>query len=228
MSTLLLGFLIGIYHALEVDHLAAVAALVSRKTSIKKSIKSASVWGLGHAITLFMFGAAAIIINTTIPQQLARWLELAVGLMLILLGLDVIRKMLRDKVHYHSHEHENGQEHFHAHSHRGETGHVRHEHEHDDKFPLRSLFVGLMHGMAGSAALILLTLDKVENIWQGFLYMLLFGFGTILGMALISALIALPLRRSASGMTLLHNTSQGVIGIFSSLVGIYVVLDFLK
>jgi len=222
MSILLLGFLIGIYHALEVDHLAAVAALVGKNGNLARSVKTASIWGVGHSLTLVIFGTAAMMLNSTIPENIANRLEFMVGIMLIFLGIDVIRRMLRDKLHYHAHTHADGRTHCHAHSHKGQTEHAEHRHGHINKFPVRAFFVGLMHGMAGSAALILLALDKVQNIWAGILYLALFGFGSIVGMAAVSVLIAIPLKLSSTSMTLLHNGSQGVIGIFSTLVGVYV------
>ncbi len=226
-SLLFLGFLIGMRHALDADHLAAVAAISSQQNSIKSTIRHGAVWGLGHTTTLFLFGSIVIWMDSIVPQQLASYLEMAVGFMLIFLGLEVIRRIIRERVHYHIHRHPKQTAHFHAHSHRGENNHLQsmHQHEHEHKFPLKTLFIGFMHGMAGSAALILITMDTIDSLWMGMLYMLLFGIGSMVGMAIISAVIAIPLRASAKGMTWMHNSLQAGIGILTLVVGVSIVLQ---
>lgn len=220
-SVLLMGFLIGMRHALEADHVAAVASLVNKNHSLGDSLKHGAVWGLGHTITLVAFGSMVIVMDSLVPQRFALGLEFAVGFMLILLGIDVLRRLVKDKVHFHSHKHVNEQIHFHAHSHSGQTRHNldKHEHEHPRGFPIRALIVGLMHGMAGSAALILLTLQTVSSPLAGLLYMALFGMGSIIGMAALSAIISLPLRHSATGVSWLYNVFHIAIGITTIVLG---------
>jgi len=142
--------------------------------------------------------------------------------MLVFLGLDVLRKLIKKRIHFHLHLHDSEQ-HFHAHSHEGENHQQHnpdnHQHEHGQAFPLRALLVGLMHGMAGSAALIVLTLQTVSSTTQGFLYILFFGIGSIFGMASLSFIIAIPLRRSAQGLTWMHNGFQGMIGLATVMIG---------
>ncbi len=221
-SLLFLGLVIGMRHALEADHVAALASLTSNNQSIKDTIKHGAVWGLGHTITLFIFGGMMLLMGHSISEQLVHALEFSVGLMLIVLGLDVLRKLIKKRIHFHHHQHENEQ-HFHAHSHEGEKlqqhNPETHQHKHGKAFPLRALFVGLMHGMAGSAALIVLTLQTVSSTTQGFLYILFFGIGSIFGMASLSFIIAIPLRRSAQGLTWMHNSFQGVIGLATIMIG---------
>ena len=221
MSLLLLGFLIGMRHALEADHVAAVALLATRSRSVTQAVRTGVFWGLGHTITLFLFGTVVILVDAVVPERLAQGLELAVALLLIGLGFDVIRRVLRDRIHYHVHAHEDGARHFHAHSHSGERHHESsHRHEHPDRFPLRALFVGLVHGMAGSAALILLTLSTVESMPKALLYMLLFGLGSVLGMAMFSLIIAIPLRYWARGLTWIHNGVQVALAIVTIALGV--------
>ena len=224
-SLLLLGFLIGMRHALEADHLAAVASLSTHQHSIRDTIRHGAVWGLGHTTTLFLFGSVVIWMDSMIPDQLAFYLEIAVGFMLIALGIDVIRRVVRDRVHYHLHRHEDQNIHFHAHSHAGEQQHQQspHQHTHQWRFPYRTLMIGFMHGMAGSAALILMTLERMDSLWTGMLYMLLFGLGSMVGMALISAAIAIPLRASARGLTWMHNGLQAAIGVLTLALGLTIV-----
>ncbi len=163
------------------------------------------------------------------PEQLATYLEIAVGFVLIILGLDVLRRVLKEQIHFHLHRHKNSATHFHAHSHHGENNHSqsKHQHSHDNKFPYRTLFIGLMHGMAGAAALILLTMETIDSLWAGLLYMLLFGFGSMLGMAIISAIIAIPLRASANGLTWMFNGLQAGIGVLTLGLGVSIIVQLM-
>jgi len=214
-------------HALEADHVAAVAALATKTTSVKSAIKQGAVWGLGHTITLFLFSTIVIMTDSIIPEKFANGLEFVVGIMLVFLGGDVIRRLIRDKIHFHSHEHDNEVTHFHAHKHTNNQKHAdsTHRHEHASGFPIRALYVGLMHGMAGSAALIILTLQSVDSVTTGLFYILMFGIGSIIGMAALSFIIAIPLRHSAKGLTWLNNGLQAVIGIATIALGSTLIYD---
>ncbi|MDH3691497.1 MAG: urease accessory protein [Gammaproteobacteria bacterium] len=222
MSLLLLGFLIGMQHALEADHLAAVAALTTRSRSVAATARQGAAWGLGHTVTLFLFGSIVLWLDRAVPDRLAYALEFAVGVMLVALGVDVLRRLSKQRVHFHSHEHDDGITHFHAHSHVKATDHHNdsHRHDHAKGFALRALFVGLMHGMAGSAALILLTLQTVQSPLVGMMYIGLFGIGSIVGMAVLSATIAIPLRYSANALTWLHNGLHVTIGVVTIVLGL--------
>ncbi len=210
-------------HALEADHLAAVAAISTKEHSLRASIKHGAIWGLGHTTTLFLFGSIVIFMNTIISQQMADRLEFAVGIMLVLLGVDVLRRFIKERIHYHSHQHNNATAHFHAHSHGGERDHGQSKHDHrHEKFPYRTLFIGFMHGLAGSAALILLTLDTIKSVPLSMVYILLFGVGSIAGMALLSMVIAVPLRAS-SKLTWLHNSLQISIGFLTFGLGFSII-----
>jgi ABC-type nickel/cobalt efflux system permease component RcnA len=213
-SVIFLGFLIGMQHAMEADHVAAVASLATHSRSIGATARQGAAWGAGHALTLFLFGGFVLVMDSLVPQRFAQGLELVVGFMLVLLGADVLRRLIRDRIHFHIHQHETTT-HFHAHSHTGGQSHDDdpHEHEHPEKFPLRAMFVGMMHGMAGSAALIILALNSVSSIAQGVLYIALFGIGSILGMALLAAVISLPLRYSPRSLTWSHNGLKAAVGI---------------
>ncbi len=237
LSLLFIGFLIGMRHALEADHVAAVATLATNTNSLKSAVKHGAVWGMGHTITLFLFGSIVILTDSIMPETMASGLEFMVGIMLVFLGADVIRQMTRDRVHFHTHKHGNNKQHFHAHKHdhdncnktnnRRTTCHadINHQHKHTDAFPRKALYIGLMHGMAGSAALILLTLKTVQSPLAGLLYMLLFGIGSIAGMAALSVIIAIPLKRSEKGLTWLHNGLQGAIGIATVILGSTLIYD---
>ncbi len=226
-SILLIGLFLGMRHALEADHVAAVASIVNGKHSLTQSVRLGSMWGLGHTITLCLFGLIVLTMDTVIPTHLAQGLEIAVGVMLMLLGGDVIRRLIRDKVHFHSHQHENGNRHFHAHSHQGEISEQHqqsaHDHQHGEAIGLRALFIGLMHGMAGSAAVIILALGTASSVQQGLLYILIYGVGSIIGMAILSFAISIPLRLTAKRLTWAHNGFQVAAGAISLGLGIFIV-----
>jgi len=227
ITLLLFGFFIGMRHALEADHLAAIASISTKEHTLKASIKHGIIWGIGHTLTLFIFGVTVLLLNRSISHHTAEVLEIIVGFMLIALGVDVLRRVIKQKIHFHIHQHfhthqQNTIVHFHAHSHNEqsniECNESKHEHNHrHDKFPFRTLFIGLMHGLAGTAALILLTLDTMESFTFSLLYIALFGVGSIFGMLLLSVIIAVPLRAS-SKLTWLHNGLQ--VGIASLTVGL--------
>lgn len=220
---LTLGFLLGMRHALETDHVAAVASLATRSQGIGDTVLQGAVWGLGHTLTLFLFGSVVLLMDAVMPDRLANGLELAVGVMLIVLGLDVLRRARRQRLHFHVHRHADGTLHWHAHA-TDEPHGFLHHHEHapaqpGTRFPVRALLVGLMHGMAGSAALILLTLQTVHSVGLGMLYMALFGIGSIAGMASLSVVIAIPLRLSATRLAGMHRLLQIAVGLATLAVG---------
>src|SRR6202165_5892795 len=182
-----IGFLLGMQHALEADHIAAVSSIAARRTDISDIVKHGLTWGLVHTVTLFVFAGAAIVLGHAIPEHLARPLETAVGIMLVGLGVHVLWRLWHDRVHFHKHRHGDGAVHIHAHSHAGETvAHDRAPHTHAHGFRWRTLLVGLMHGMAGSAALLLLAVSQASSPAAGLAYVALFGIGSIVGLGGVS------------------------------------------
>ncbi len=227
-EALFLGFLIGMRHALDVDHVAAVASIASGERSVGRIVSHGAVWGIGHTLTLLLFGGAVLLLGATVSEPLARGLEFAVGVMLVALGGWVLHRLLRDRIHFHLHRHRDGVVHFHAHSHAGETGpHAskRHDHWHPRGLPVRALFVGMMHGMAGSAALLLLTATSIGSAPLGLLSIAVFGVGSILGMAALSTVIAVPLSYSARILTWGHRTLQAAIGGVTVALGMLVIYE---
>lgn len=215
-----LGFVLGMQHALEADHIAAVSSIAARRTSVGDIVRHGLTWGLGHTITLFLFAGAAIVLGHAIPEHLARPLEAAVGVMLVGLGSHVLWRLWRDRVHFHAHSH-GGTPHLHAHNHANETvPHARSAHAHAHGFRWRSLFVGLMHGMAGSAALLVLAVSQAANPLSGLLYVALFGVGSMVGMGALSAVIALPLAASARFLTWANRALQVVVGVVTISIGL--------
>ena len=213
---LLAGFLLGVKHATEPDHLAAVATVSAGRQTVAQTVRQGVAWGIGHAATLMLFGGLVLALGKAVPPWMAQALEFAVALMLIGLGADVLLRLRRQKIHFHVHHHAPSILHVHAHSHSKDS--LTHGHPHG--LPLRALSVGMMHGMAGSAALILLSLEAVESVELGLVYIALFGLGSVAGMALLSVAIAIPLSLSASGrLTWLRNGITVAVGMASCLLG---------
>jgi ABC-type nickel/cobalt efflux system permease component RcnA len=231
MLTLLgLGFILGMRHALEADHAAAVASLAIRNQSMSHTVRQGLAWGAGHTITLLAFSSVVLLLGSVIPAHVAQVLEFGVGVMLVGLGLDVIRRLRQDHLHIHVHQHDDRPPHIHAHAHRQEFRPHPVSHEHPHGFPYRALFVGLMHGMAGSAALILLTLQTVISPAQAVGYIFIFGLGSTLGMGMLSLVMAIPLWYSSHSLTGLHRGLQTCVGVGTTVFGLIVIsrnLDWL-
>ena len=221
-----LGFLLGLQHALEPDHIAAVSSIAARRTSIGDIVKHGLTWGLGHTLTLFVFAGAAILLGHAIPEKVSQPIETAVGIMLVGLGAHVLWRLWRDRVHFHAHDHADGTTHVHAHSHAGETlPHARTAHVHGHGFRWRTLLVGLMHGMAGSAALLVLTVSQAPSPVTGLGYVALFGVGSMIGMGVLSSVIAVPLAASARWLTWANRALQVAVGLVTIAIGIHAIIE---
>jgi len=222
---LLMGFILGVKHAMEADHVAAVATLAAQQTTVKRAVRQGVAWGIGHASVLFVFGGLVLLLGAALPEKVAHSLEFAVGVMLIILGIDVIRRLRQERLHFHAHRHEGGVMHLHMHSHAGQPNHDHHGHDHPQRmpFPRRALFVGMVHGMAGSAALILLSLATAPSVAAGLLYMAVFGVGSILGMAVMSVVIAVPLRAAATLRGSVRNWLTVGVGVSTCVLGALIV-----
>jgi hypothetical protein len=221
-----LGFLLGMQHALEADHIAAVSSIAARRSRVGDIVRHGLTWGLGHTLTLFAFAGAALLLGHAIPESVARPIETAVGIMLVGLGSHVLWRLWRDRVHFHRHGHGDGTVHFHAHSHAGEIApHARTAHAHEHGFRWRTLLVGLMHGMAGSAALLVLTVSQAPSPAVGLGYVALFGIGSMIGMGALSTLIAVPLAVTARWLTFANHGLQAVVGTVTIAIGIRTVVE---
>ena len=227
LSILVVGLLLGMQHATEADHLAAVATLATRQSSLAQTLRQGLAWGIGHTLTLMLFGGAVFVLGQAISPGLEQALETAVGIMLVVLGVDVSRRLVRERIHFHPHRHDAGAEHVHAHSHRGDARHdvAPHRHAHMKRWPLRALAVGMMHGLAGSAALVMLSLKAAPSLSLGLGYIAVFGLGSIAGMALLSVVVALPLRLSAGYLVGLHRGMTALVGVFSCALGVSIVVE---
>ncbi len=206
-SILGLGLLLGMKHAFDADHIAAVAAMPSKKSSF-----AGMFWGFGHTISLLIVGLIVLVYKIPIPEYVSLSLEFIVSIMLVILGINVLYKIRTEKIHAHKHKHGN-HKHLHFHSHKLTKNHG---HNHI-KNPL---IVGLVHGLAGSAALTLLVLTTIDSIILGLFYILLFGAGSIIGMTLISSIISLPFKLIPNRLTKTRKLLRVSAGSLSILIGL--------
>ena len=245
LSIVVLGFFLGMRHATDGDHVIAVSTIVSRYRSVKHAVAIGAIWGVGHTLTILLVGGGIILFGWVIPARIGLSMELSVGLMLILLGilnLSGVTKWLSERFspahpritgeHAHLHEH-NSHVHYHWHSHAPAKEH------HADSLPppkwlgnavsrlglfhsLRPLLIGIVHGLAGSAAVALLVLSTIRDPRWGLFYLLIFGLGTIAGMMLITAALALPFSYAGARFGWLN---RGLIlgsGVLSLVFGLYI------
>ena len=218
-SVLLFGFLLGMRHALDADHLAAVAALAGGSGGAPRIVRLGVYWALGHSITLVMLGSVVLLTNSVVPPALEASLECLVGVLLIALGVGVVRRVGTGRIHIHAHRH-GTHLHLHAHSHpRSDRSYSSHDHGHTAALSRRAILVGVVHGLAGSAALVLLTLSTVDSVWIGMGHLAFFGIGTIIGMAVLSCVIALPLQLLAKRFAFYCNCGLMLVGAWSVFLG---------
>jgi len=238
---LLFGFFLGMRHATDSDHVVAVTTIVSRQRNIGSAAWTGIFWGIGHSLTLLAIGGAIIFFGIVVPERLGMSLEFCVALMLILLGAINLNATLRavenvsaecEGVHQHPHRHGDFM-HNHSHGHHSAV----HGHDEDAVSPakldrrfgsskfyqmLRPLIIGTVHGLAGSAAVALLLLPIIHDPIWALAYLVIFGVGTIAGMMLITAAIAVPVSYSTR-FRVLHRHLGAAAGILSLGFGLFLV-----
>ena len=219
LGLLAVGFVLGLRHALDVDHLAAVSTIVSQRRSLWSSSLVGAVWGLGHTASLLAVGVLVIGLHTAIPPAVAQTLELGVAVMLIGLGASLLRTILRgDTIHHHAHTHD-GHHHVHPHVHPVGTGADVADH-HVLGAGRRPFLVGLMHGLAGSAGLMLVVLATIPSPGFAVAYLVVFGVGSIGGMVAMSALLGVPLLLASTRFARAGLVVQGAAALGSIAVGV--------
>lgn len=225
-----LGLVFGLKHATEVDHVVAVSTVVSEHRNVLRSALVGALWGAGHTASLIIVGVMVLVFRVSIPLAVASWLEFAVALMIVGLGVLTVTRVLRRRsdVHVHRHSHD-GQSHVHIHFHEHGTDHAGAAsyaapaiHSHGiSQLGLKPLLVGAIHGLAGSAALTLLVLTQIESVSLGLLYLGVFGVGSTLGMMLMSGLIGLPFAFSGRRLTDINYGLQTAAGGLSIVFGLW-------
>ena len=201
LSTALLGFLLGMRHATDPDHVVAVTTIVSQEGRIDRASGIGILWGLGHTVTIVLVGGAILLFDVVIPARLGLTMEFSVAVMLVILGVLSLAGMGRPAMPA-------------AHRHRWFV--IRHQ-------SLRPLAIGVVHGLAGSAAIGLLVLATISDPLWGVAYLIIFGVGTVAGMMLITAAIGVPFAYTARRLAA-FNRSLGFASALSSLVfGLFLV-----
>lgn len=225
-TTLALGFVLGLRHATEPDHVAAVSTFSTREKNPFRAVFIGAYWGMGHTAALLVFGMAIALLRFTVSDHLSHWLDFAVGLMLIVLGVNVLVKFFRKgpRLHRHVHEHD-GVRHSHFHFHPSAETEGRHEHLHPHG--LRSagepFLVGIIHGLAGTAAVMLLFVSTIPSLALAAAYLLVFGLGTILCMMAMSLIMGLPAAYGTGRAMALQYGVQLAAGLFSLGFGMFLV-----
>jgi hypothetical protein len=239
-AMILLGFFLGMRHATDPDHVVAVTTIVSRERTMLHATLIGALWGLGHTFTILAVGSGILLFKLTIPPRLGLSMELSVGLMLILLGILNLTGLLRRVMEWITSERLGPG----AHSHFLFGRRIVHSHDEDgervllDSFSvlgwtpqwwkqlglfhvLRPLAVGIVHGLAGSAAVALLVLTTISRPSWAIVYLLIFGFGTIAGMMVVTAAIALPFAYSLQHFVRLHRGLAMASGLVSVAFGVF-------
>jgi ABC-type nickel/cobalt efflux system permease component RcnA len=214
------GFLLGLRHALDADHLAAVSTVLAERPSLRASSAVGLWWGIGHTLTLLIVGSIVLAWGLRIPEQFELIAESGIGILLIMLGVALAFKLHRERWHVHRHDHD-GDAHAHSHSHRQQDDH-RHRHWMADS--VRPLCIGMAHGLAGSAALMLIILASTQELGRGLLSIAVFGVGSIVGMIAIGVTISLPLVCSFSISRRLFVGLQGFASMASVSVGVWILV----
>jgi high-affinity nickel permease len=223
VTILMLGFVLGLRHALDADHIAAVSTVLAQRPYWRASSLVGLSWGLGHTLVLLLVGAVVLVLHVRIPQPVETAAEFAVGIMLVVLGGLLGVKLLRERWHMHQHDHD-GTNHVHLHSH---AQLVDHGHSHWWRESVRPLCIGMAHGLAGSAALLLLVVASATNVTEGLLYIVVFGCGSIMGMMLIGLVLSLPVVWSLRLGRPMFLAVQGVASFGSVGLGLSIVYRIL-
>ncbi len=194
---LLISVLLGLRHATDPDHLAAVTTLIAaeeERDPVRKAGFMGLLWGLGHGTTLVLLGLPLVLFNRYLPEAVARAAEVAIGAIIVLLAVRLLMRWRRGLYHVHVHSHAGAEPHRHLHSHAGRAG-ASHEHTHIAplRTPLSAYGIGIMHGIGGSAGLTLLLLSTISDKAQAAGALLIFAAGTALSMALLSTAFGLAI-----------------------------------
>ncbi len=200
LSAAVLGFLLGLKHATDADHVVAITTIVTREKSFRRAAWIGGLWGIGHSLTVFLVGGALVVFRIAMPPRVGLALEFGVALMLIMLGFNTLRPGAA----------------------------VPHTHERPQKFNgIRPIAIGIVHGLAGSAAAALLVLAAIPETGLALFYLFIFGVGTIAGMTLITALLAVPSVYAADRVMRLQTGIRFAAGALSVAFGIFVAREII-
>jgi len=216
-----IGFILGIRHALDPDHVVAVSTIASEQRGLWRSSLVGGFWGIGHALSLMIACSAVLALKLNIGGSTAVWLESGVAIMLIVLGIRALRLGFREwTVHAHRHSHD-GHDHVHFHEHHKQEAHSDHKHRHILGFGLRPFSVGVAHGLAGSAALAIVAAATTSSLAAGLMYVGMLGIGSAAGMMMLTAVMSLPLVVLTSRYRSFRAAAQLIAGVGSIAFGLW-------
>ena len=236
VAVLAFGFLLGLKHATDADHVVAVANIVGKERNIWQSIWIGTSWGAGHSVPLIILGVGILITKDIALHRyeaVAPYLEIGVGIMLIYLGISAAWNVLRGNLHIHQHDHGAGP-HIHVHtSHEPQESHQGAKSFHNSFFILgkpvfraKSFTIGIVHGLAGSAAVMVALVPTIDSTLTGLAYIALFSIGTMLSMSALTIILALPFKISAARQTL-NRAITLTAGTLSIALGIILITESL-
>jgi ABC-type nickel/cobalt efflux system permease component RcnA len=207
LSMAFLGFFLGMRHATDPDHVVAVTTIVSRERRVDRAGGIGMLWGLGHTATILLVGGAILIFDVVIPPRIGLTMEFSVAVMLVLLGVLSVGHRLDSHRHSGDATAET----------KGERGSIFHHQS------LRPLAIGVVHGLAGSAAIALLVLATISNPMWGVVYLAVFGIGTIAGMMLITAAISIPFAYTSRRLAGFNRSLGFASGLSSLVFGMFLI-----
>ena len=230
LAVLALGFLLGLKHATDADHVVAVSTVVTEQRNIWRGLWIGASWGAGHSTPLLVLGLIILAFQGLVLaryEAVAPYLEFGVGIMLVYLGASVVWNIRRSRLHVHQHAHGDDSQHMHVHgSHEAQTEHGEDIERHNGFFSLgkpvfrfKSYVIGVIHGLAGSAAVMLVLLLSIDSFWVGVGYLLLFSVGTVISMGAVTVLPAVPFV-ATGGNAVLSKVVTVVAGVASIAFGI--------
>ena len=224
---LLISMLLGLRHASDPDHLAAVTTLIAsekERHQVRKAGIMGFLWGLGHGTTLVLVGLPLVLLNHYLPEIIGKIAEVAIGGIIVLLAIRLLVRWRRGLYHVHVHTHDGGEVHRHVHSHASDEAHG-HAHRVPRRTPLSSYGVGLVHGIGGSGGLTLLLISTISDKAQATEALLLFAAGTAVSMALLSTAFGLVI----AGGPIARNFERvaPVLGVLSMAFGVWYALGAL-
>src|SRR5918998_2640433 len=216
---LLVSLLLGLRHASDPDHLAAVSTLIAseEREGVRKATFMGFSWGLGHGTTLVLVGLPLVLLGQYLPEGIQRAAEVAIGLIIVMLAVRLLLRWRRGVFHAHPHAHASGETHRHLHSHAEDSVHDHSHNTHALRTPLSAYAVGLVHGVGGSGGLTLLLLSTIPDPVGAAGALLIFAAGTAVSMAMLSTAFGLaiasgPVRRN-------FERAAPVLGVLAALFG---------
>ncbi|MBI4080450.1 MAG: high-affinity nickel-transport family protein [Candidatus Levybacteria bacterium] len=226
LNILGLGFILGMRHATDADHVVAVSAIVSKHKTFIPSALVGILWGLGHSVTVTLVAIPIVLFSFAIPPRLGLGLEFLVGLMLVLLGMmnvfgnkEVRLRSYLPIFHKHEHDRKNGSAHAHFHLHfKDKTDHS------DHRISLRPVLIGLVHGLAGSAAIAILVISTIQEEGIAVLYLFIFNIGVIIGMMFLTSLLGfafMKVKKINTGFHMMLVVVSGALSLFFGILVLY-------